>query len=74
MKELNAAQQILLMLGAHHAPAQLVDVDAQAKAKARAKRRTRPMTGRGNYGKNLRRYFDMQPLEKREREQAKLAA
>lgn len=56
--ELNAAQKILVHLGAYATPAGLMDEKAQAAVRDRAKRRTRPLLGRGNYGRNLMAHFD----------------
>jgi hypothetical protein len=58
MEQDNVAVQLVVALGAYcpkvkiHNPV-MFDVERQ-----RAKRRTRPLTGRGNYGKNLMAHFD----------------
>jgi hypothetical protein len=72
MQDLNAAQQILSRLGAYATPVELLgesDPQALARIKDRTKRRTRPMIGRGNYGKNLRAHFDRERMKARQREQ-----
>jgi hypothetical protein len=56
MHSMNAAQKILARLGAYAAPRGLAPI-TQREIDSR-KRRTRPLIGRGDYGKNLRAHFD----------------
>lgn len=55
---MNRALQIVVALGAYCPTVKLSNPIAFAQAQMAAKRRTRPMKGRGSYGKNLRAYFD----------------
>lgn len=54
----NAAVQILVMLGAYCPRVKITDPVLFHHQQNAAKRRTRPMVGRGNYGRNIRALFD----------------
>lgn len=73
MKEMNAALQIVVALGAYCPRVKLSNEEALAKAHAAAKRRTRSMIGRGDYGKNMRARFDRIRFEAKQREHLKPA-
>jgi hypothetical protein len=68
MKEMNAATQIVAMLGAYCPRVKLSDEKALEIEKAKAKRRTRPMIGRGKYGENLMAHFDLKRKKAKKQE------
>lgn len=58
MEGMNTALSLVVALGAYCPRVKLSDEKTLALEKAKAKRRTRPMTGRGSYGKTLMAHFD----------------
>lgn len=58
MKTMNTAISLLVSLGAYCPTVKLTNEKRFEIEKSAAKRRKRPITGRGNYGKNLMAYFD----------------
>lgn len=75
MESMNTALSLVVALGAYCPRVKLSDEKTLAMEKAKAKRRTRPMIGRGNYGKNLMAHFDeLRSKAIRQRELDRLAA
>lgn len=57
------ATRIIAALGAYCPRVKFsANEDAFIAAQLKGKRRTRPLTGRGNYGKNLMAHFDMKGI------------
>jgi hypothetical protein len=74
MKEMNTALSLVVALGAYCPRVKLSNEKALATEKAKAKRRTRPLIGRGNYGKSLIAHFDSKRKEAATEKQLKKAA
>lgn len=66
MKEMNTALSLVVALGAYCPRVKLSNEKTLELEREKANRRTRPLIGRGNYGKNLMAHFD----EKRAKEKA----
>ncbi len=63
MEKMNAALSLVVALGAYCPIVKLTHEKSLEIEKAKAKRRTRPLTGRGNYGKNLMAHFDNERIK-----------
>jgi len=63
MEEMNLALRLVVALGAYCPRVKITDPDIFAANLLKQKRRTRPLIGRGNYGKNLMSYFDQKKFK-----------